>query len=89
MSAHADCACAPLERGGGFSAQERAWLLRLPQIGPGVVQRLEAAGYDSLQGLRRDGPDRVVAAVCGQLGQPSWANRQRALDRALRQLPPA
>lgn len=66
-----------------FDAQDRQRLLTLPQIGPVVVQRLEAAGFVSLQAMRRAGLDAVVAAVCRQVGGQSWRNRRRALARAL------
>ncbi|MCB1997865.1 MAG: hypothetical protein H6933_12815 [Burkholderiaceae bacterium] len=66
-----------------FDAVDRACLLRLPQIGPKVVDRLEAAGFDSLATMRRAGLDAVVKAVCSQVGNRAWANRRRALARAL------
>lgn len=66
-----------------FDAADRACLLRLPQIGPKVVDRLEAAGFDSLDTMRRAGLDAVVKAVCAQVGNHAWANRRRALARAL------
>jgi hypothetical protein len=66
-----------------FDPQDRARLLVLPQIGPQVIQRLEAAGYRSLADLRAAGIDRVVAAVCRQVGNRAWANRRKALLRAL------
>jgi hypothetical protein len=66
-----------------FDPQDRQRLLTQPQIGPVVVQRLEAAGFDSLQAMRCAGLDAVVAAVCRQMGGSSWRNRRRALARAL------
>ncbi len=67
-----------------FSEAERNWLLRLPQIGPGLLTRLEAAGFHSLAQLRRVGAAEVMRLVCAQSGQRALANRQRALQRALR-----
>lgn len=72
-----------------FPAAERQWLLTLPRIGPTVVERLEQAGYGSLDHLRAAGPDAVVAAVCRQVGSSAWGNRRRALMRALSALGPA
>jgi hypothetical protein len=66
-----------------FNPQDRAVLLSLPQIGPQVVQRLESAGFHSLDMMQRAGIDAVVAAVCRQVGTRAWANRRRALGRAL------
>lgn len=68
---------------GQFPAEERALLLTMPQIGPAVVARLEAAGFHSLQMLRECGVDAAVDAVCRQLGSGAWSNRRRALRRAL------
>lgn len=66
-----------------FPAAERQWLLNLPRIGPTVVDRLEQAGYGSLDHLRAAGPDAVVEAVCRQVGSRAWGNRRRALTQAL------
>ena len=66
-----------------FPAEERALLLAMPQIGPAVVARLEAAGFHSLQMLQDHGVDAAVEAVCRQLGSRAWSNRRRALRRAL------
>lgn len=66
-----------------FNAEERARLLAMPRIGPTVVERLEQAGFDSLDRLRAAGADAAVAAVCDRLGSVAWANRRRALQAAL------
>lgn len=66
-----------------FDPQDRAYLLRLPQIGPTVIDRLSAAGFHSLDTMRQAGLDKVVGAVCRQVGTRAWANRRRALARAL------
>lgn len=66
-----------------FPEEERCWLLRVPGIGGGVIRRLEAAGFESLESLRRAGIDCIVQTVCGQVGSAAWANRRRAIERAL------
>lgn len=66
-----------------FSPSERARLLRTPGIGMGVIQRLEAAGYHSIEQLQRQGVDRVVAQLCRELRTPAWLNRARALRAAI------
>lgn len=70
----------------GFDPADRARLLAMPRIGPGVLERLEAAGILSLEALRRVGVDRTVELVCHQVGRPCWANRRRSLARALETL---
>jgi hypothetical protein len=67
----------------GFPANERRLLLSLPRIGPTVVERIEAQGITSLHDLHRKGVDRVVEAICREMGTPAWANRRRALIEAL------
>lgn len=66
-----------------FSEDERVFLLATPRVGPGVVARLEEAGIDSLSALRHAGVEAVVKGVCDRLGTSGWANRQKALLRAL------
>lgn len=66
-----------------FDAADRAALLRWPQIGPTVIERLEAAGFYSLATIRDAGIDAVVAGVCRQAGNDGFRNRRRALERAL------
>ncbi len=66
-----------------FTTEDRALLLSRPQIGPVLLQRLEAAGFDSLAQMRQAGAAAVMAAVCRQSGQRALANRVRALQRAL------
>lgn len=70
----------------GFVPAERARLLAMPHIGPGVLERLEAAGFDSVAALRQAGVDRVVDLVCRQVGRSCWANRRKPLARALESL---
>jgi hypothetical protein len=66
-----------------FTTAERERLLALPRIGPLVIESLEAAGFHSLDAIRRTGLDAVVDAVCRQQGQVAWRNRRRALAAAL------
>lgn len=66
-----------------FSDHERRFLLSEPRIGPQVVERLEQAGYCSLERLREVGVQQVVLAICSTVGSVSWANRRRPLERAL------
>lgn len=66
-----------------FSDEERRLLLQEPRIGPVVLERLEAAGFSSLDQLRRAGAGAVVQAVCSLTGQVAWRNRRRPLERLL------
>jgi hypothetical protein len=72
-----------------FPTDERAHLLASPQIGPGLVARLEAAGFHSLAQMRRLGADAVMGAVCMQAGNAALANRTHAVQRALAMAPAA
>lgn len=86
MNATAPMAAGRAERPpAGFQPEDLRVLLATPGIGPGVVQRLEAAGIASMARLAELGADAAVAAVCGRLGTAAWGNRRRALERALRQ----
>lgn len=67
----------------GFSTHERQLLLVTAGIGPAVVERLEEAGIGTLAQLRALGGEEAARAVSRQLGAPGWANRGRALARAL------
>ena len=66
-----------------FDPAERALLLAWPQLGPGLLGRLEAAGFHSIAELRAVGADAAMRAVCEHAGQRALANRVRALGRAL------
>lgn len=66
-----------------FSPSERNRLLAAPRIGPGVVARLEQLGFDSMAQVRAAGAAAVTDLVCTELGGPAWANRRRALERAI------
>ena len=66
-----------------FPARERRQLLSERGIGPQVVERLEQAGIDSLDRLRCVGVAGAVDAICAVVGSQAWANRRRAIERAL------
>ena len=66
-----------------FAEHERRLLLSMPNVGPRVLERLEEAGIDSLARLSELGVEAAVAAVCANLATPAWANRRRALGRAI------
>ena len=66
-----------------FGDAERQLLLVQTGLGPTVIERIEAAGFVTLESLRLAGVDQVVGAVCARLGSTAWANRRRALQRAL------
>jgi hypothetical protein len=66
-----------------FAQHERYLLLTERGISHGVVQRLEDAGIHSFEQLRHQGVEATVRRICAGLGSSAWANRQRALERAL------
>ena len=66
-----------------FSIAERRLPLGMPRIGPKVVERLEAAGFDSLHKINQQGVDAVVRVICDSLGGSAWNNRRLALAAAL------
>lgn len=66
-----------------FTAQEFKRLTSTPRVGPTVVRRLEQIGVNSLADLRQLGVDLAIARICGQIGNPAWANRRRALRAVL------
>lgn len=67
----------------GFSPREARVLLNTRGIGPLVLQRLEQAGYCSLQQLQSAGADKVTEQVVRLMGTTAWTNRREALRRAL------
>ncbi len=67
-----------------FESHERRFLLTVCGIGPGVLARLEACGYNSLERIREVGVPMVVEKVVSVVGSRAWGNRRRALERALR-----
>jgi hypothetical protein len=66
-----------------FPAAERRVLLTAPGIGEIVVQRLEMAGFHSLQALREAGASVAAECVKRQVGSGAWLNRRRALERVI------
>lgn len=66
-----------------FPEHERSTLLRTPGIGPGVIRQLEAAGIDSMRLLRSVTANGAVECICARIGKPGWANRRKALMRAM------
>lgn len=66
-----------------FPLHEREVLLQTSGIGAEVVQRLEEAGFHSLEHMRQIGIDLVIATMCSHVGTTAWANRRRALGRAV------
>jgi hypothetical protein len=66
-----------------FSQDERRILLATPGIGSRVIERLESIGIHSFALLRHGGLDSAVNTVCASMGSRAWANRARALRRAL------
>lgn len=66
-----------------FSELERSFLLLQPRIGPQVVQRLEQAGFHSIRQLLATGATLAVLRVSDDRDFATWANRRKALQRAL------
>ncbi len=66
-----------------FSVRERRLLLATPGIGEVVVRRLESAGFVSIALMRDLGAAHVTDVMCQVVGGGSWANRRRAIERAL------
>lgn len=66
-----------------FAPHERSFLLAEPRIGQGVIDRLEQAGVHSLAQLAALGTAAVVLRICEDQGTIAWANRRKALERAL------
>jgi hypothetical protein len=66
-----------------FDPKDRMLLMSTPGIGSLVLQRLEEAGFDSLEAIQLVGVDTVVHVICAQQRSKGWSNRRRALERAL------
>lgn len=66
-----------------FPSNERRLLLSTRGIGETVVDRLEAAGFASLQALCEAGAARVTEQVLSQMDGLAWRNRRRAIERAI------
>lgn len=54
-------------------------LLTTPKLGPLVLERLDAIGIRSLDGLRSFGVDEAIERICAQVGNCAWRNRRAAL----------
>jgi predicted flap endonuclease-1-like 5' DNA nuclease len=66
-----------------FRPEERALLLATPGIGAGVIKRLEETGIHSFAQIHEMGVQGAVRHVCEHMGTTAWANRRRALSKAL------
>lgn len=67
-----------------FTPEERRLMLAEPGIGPTVIERLEAAGFGSIEQLRAAGADAAVRMICARVGSDAWANRRQALECLIR-----
>ena len=65
--------------GAVFSQTERSSLLAQPGIGPGVVRRLEQAGYVPLQALVGADEQEVIARIAELSRVHGWRNNPLAL----------
>lgn len=63
---------------GHFDAAERAALLAIRGVGPGVVARLEQIGIASLAELARRDAATICAEVAARLGTTCWRNAPKA-----------
>ncbi len=61
-----------------FPAAERAALLALRGVGPGVIARLEQIGIASLEELARRDATAICAEVAARLGTTCWRNAPKA-----------
>jgi predicted RecB family nuclease len=61
-----------------FSLPERAVLLALHGVGPGVVARLEQLGIDTLETLARQDATAICADIAAMLGGTCWRNQPKA-----------
>ena len=61
-----------------FSPPERAILLAVRGVGPGVVTRLEQLGIDTLATLARQDAGTICADVAALLGSTCWRNQPKA-----------
>ncbi|PPD45031.1 MAG: Pathogenicity locus [Methylocystis sp.] len=61
-----------------FSQNERALLLAVKGVGPGVVKRLEEIGVASLDDLARRDAGEICAQVAAHLGTTCWKNSPKA-----------
>jgi hypothetical protein len=63
----------------GFSAAERALLLKAYQVGPKVVQRLEQIGVDSFHRLKGQDPVMLSVMIGDDLGASCWKHNPMAV----------
>ena len=63
-----------------FNPRERAILLAVRGVGPGVVARLEQLGIHRLETLARQGAAAICADVAAMLGSTCWRNQPKARD---------
>lgn len=61
-----------------FTPQERACLLAVRGVGPGVVARLEQIGIHSLEALAAREAGAICAEVSARLGSTCWRNAPKA-----------
>ena len=62
----------------GFTPPERAILLAVRGVGPGVVARLEQLGIDSLATLACQDAGTICADIAAMLGSTCWRNQPKA-----------
>jgi hypothetical protein len=58
-------------------------MLSTTGVGPGMVRRLEDAGFSSIAQMRTLGAQHVVTAMCEFVGDDAWANRRKAIQRVI------
>jgi predicted RecB family nuclease len=61
-----------------FPPDERARLLAIKGVGPGVVARLEQIGIDRLETLARQDATALCADIAAMLGSTCWRNQPKA-----------
>jgi len=61
-----------------FPPDERATLLAIKGVGPGVLARLEQIGIDRLQTLARQDATALCTDIAAQLGSTCWRNQPKA-----------
>jgi predicted flap endonuclease-1-like 5' DNA nuclease len=61
-----------------FPATERATLLAIKGVGPGVVSRLEQLGIDRLSTLARQDATTLCTDIAAMLGSTCWRNQPKA-----------
>ncbi len=61
-----------------FAPEERALLLAVKGVGPGVLRRLEQIGIHNLEALAAREPGAICAEVSALLGTTCWRNAPKA-----------